>query len=1347
MRSNPRRLSHVLRGLLAAQALGIFAVTALAPTTVRAAPITPPASLAQTPLFVQSPPAPNVFITIDNSGSMVEEVLPDPTDGTLPTRMFPITLRSPYNSTGDGQPTTNLTGTALKFVGFSHHINVASMRAAGQNLLYYDPRIRYRPWKTADTAGNFFSYPEAADPASGATTALYNPFFPSRGGLNLAANSIALSNYTVLENVATAGTGTYTARFDATNPTSALVAFALYYNFDTTLPNCNTSSPAASAADLNCYQRVEIKPSVGMYTIPAGNQRGQADEPGCALSGAVMQCDYNSEFKNFANWFTYYRARTLLARGAVGNAVADLGAGFRIGLGLINPTANSTGPADGYSSTTVRLGVRDFSGVNVQPFFNLLQNHDVAGSTPSGSALMEVGNYFDWKTTGGSPVATGPWSNDPGSGLTQFASCRQSYHVYSTDGYWNENADALFNGLAAPAQNADSTMYPPAAQPPICRDTAAPTGQPTCFRYDPTATGALSGPAFNSFGPPGPNNLGNPNNRRFPSPQPETLADIAMYFWYRDLQPGMPNTVAPSSADPAFWQHLSLMAIALAFTGTVTSQGDTFLNNLDSGAIDPSTGQPYAWPIRPGQPNGNLPQTADDLWHAAVNSRGRFLTANNPANLSTQLQAALNEIRSRAAVGAAAASSTAFLDTGNGVFTSEISQGTWSGNVYRREIDTTTMQFKTTDASGNPLPLDANGVPYEWRASDQLAVPTSRPIYTMRYGSTARDALVQFVPNNGTLGVDPTQMADLTATQGSATNVINYLRGDRTQELSAVPAGPFRDRPRLTSGVPGSLNDVFGTFANSSPIYVQADDFGYDFLPTTVPGQSTYLAFLRANQGSGTTPGRQATLWTGSNEGMFHAFNADTGAELFAYVPRAAVPNLQLLVDPKYTHRYIVDGVPAVGDAFIGPPGGGPAAWRTVVVSSLGAGGRALFAVDATNPANLATAGANNVYWEIGQQSMSAANFNLLGSTLGPAIIAFAKDNTLTAGGRWVAIFANGPASNAQRAALFVVDLQSGSVLSVLDTGSGDVNNPNGLSTPAPLYDVNRQLVAVYAGDLLGNVWKFDFSGNNPSTWNVAFGTNPLFTTRSPANVGPATSRDQPQPIFAKPLLRRHPDGGVMVLFGTGKLFEPGDRENSDVQSFYGVWDQPSATTGLTGNFRTNGTLVQQAITSMSGTPAMYFMTNLGVTYSAGQLGWFFDLGVTYSADANAVDTSTANQITPRERVIVPAISVGDNMFVQSFVPSIDSCDTAGVSFLYGLNFLTGGFLGTGSFNNVDNTGAISMPGSLGMLPFLERLAAGENPNDRTGRLFSIDLSGGLSNQQFNVGGLGAFRTWRQLLD
>src|SRR5262249_10222744 len=162
-------------------------------------------------------------------------------------------------------------------------------------------------------------------------------------------------------------------------------------------------------------------------------------------------------------------------------------------------------------------------------------------------------------------------------------------------------------------------------------------------------------------------------------------------------------------------------------------------------------------------------------------------------------------------------------------------------------------------------------------------------------------------------------------------------------------------------------------------------------------------------------------------------------------------------------------------------------------------------------------------------------------------------------------------------------------------------------------FDANRQLIAVYAGDLLGNMWKFDLGSPDKTNWKVAYSTTPIFTTRGPA-IG---SSDKAQPIFAKPLLRVHPDGGDMVLFGTGKLFAPGDRENQDVQSFYGIWD--NLTSVVTSNFRvTNGPLVQQAITSKStptqpdDPPSTYFMTQFGVQYSAGKRGWFFDLGVTY---------------------------------------------------------------------------------------------------------------------------------------
>jgi type IV pilus assembly protein PilY1 len=1352
MKSHKDRRPGFLQRLVASQVLlGICAAATLAPAMVRAAPIAPPASLVQVPLFLQGPPAPNVFITLDNSGSMAEEVLPDPDDSTGFQRLFPITLRSPYESSGDGQPTTNLSGGNLRFVGFSHHINVARFRSANVNLLYYDPRTRYLPWKTADATGQMFSYPNAGN------VALFNPVFPSRGGLDLTTSTVTLTGYTVLENdpAGTGGSASYTARFDAQNASSALTPFALYYKFDPTL--CNSATPAT---DLTCYVRVEIKPGVSSYAIPAGNQRAQG-EPGCTKStpDGAATCDYASEFQNFANWFQYYRARTLLARGAMSNAVADLGPGFRIGFGLLNATNNSTGPADGYSSVAVRLGVRDFTGASRKPFYDLLQNHDVGSSTPSGRALMEVGNYFDWKTGSGNASPTGPWSNDPASGATEFAACRRSYHIYTTDGYWNENAGNLFNngsGLAGPAMDADTTMWPPAGSDPICRDGAVRAGQfGKCqgvqgtltggFRYDPSAAGATSGPAFDQFGKAGSNNLGNPNNRRFVSSESRSLADIAMYFWYRDLQPSMLNLIAPSTADPSFWQNLTTITVALGLTGTKTSLGDTFLTGLDDGAIDPATGRPYAWPTGLN-PNGSDPKTLDDLWHAAVNGHGQFLIANNARELSSQLAALLQDIRARSAIGSAAASSTAFLETGTGIFMAEIIQGNWSGNVYRRVIDPATKDFATT-FGGVTLPLDANSKPYVWRASDQLAAPGVRPIFTMRTGSLARAPLVDFMPGGTTTGVDGSQMAALAAPPlASATDVINYVRGDRSKEVSF--GGTLRDRPRQ-SGAAGSLNNVFGTFANSSPIYVRDDDFGYDFLPVTTPssGRESYLAFLRANQGTTATPGRTATIWSSSNEGMMHAFDAITGAELFAYVPRAAIPNLPALVDPKFQHRFIVDGVPALGDAYIVPPGGGTVGWRTVVVSSLGAGGRAVFALDATKPSDLVAAGAGNVYWEVGQESLSAADFDLLGYTLGPAFIARVKDNSVASGGRWVAVFGNGPESGSNRAALFVVDLQDGSAVKVFDTGNGDATNPNGLSTPAPLFDANRQLIGVYAGDLRGNVWKFDLSGANSSAWSVAFNTSPLFTTRSPDNVGPAATLGKPQPIFAKPLLRRHTDGGIMVLFGTGKLISPGDRESEDVQTLYGVWDKPNETGGMTGNFRTAGTLTQQAITAKLTTDGTYLMTNFGVNYAGGQRGWFVDLGVTYSASTSAVNTGSANQVTPRERMLVQPAGIGEGVLAQSFVPSVDSCDLAGVSYLYGLNFMTGGFVGTGSFNNIDRSGAVAMPGALGFLSLFNRSPDGSMSGSRSVSVFQTSLAGDLSFVQFNVPGLGAFRTWRQLLD
>jgi len=1282
MRQSERPIPNAVRRLLCGQVLGIYLAMSWAPAAF-AAPTTPPASLAQEPQFLQRQPDPNVFVTVDNSGSMLADFLPDAPGFPIVDRLFPVPLGSPYASTGDGSPNTNLSG-ARQFQGFAHAIDVARARSASQNLMYYNPRLRYRPWIGTDVNGNAFAN---ANPSA----ALFNPYHPSRGGLNLASGTI---NGGVSGTPANSGepafTGSYTAPSVSGTPT-----FAVYYLFDTANANCD-----GTAADLDCYTRVEVVPSVSAYMVPTPNQR---DDPGCTTTAGTTVCSYAAEIQNFANWFQYYRSRTLLARGAMGHAMAALGNGFRVGLGTIN---NGTITVDGFSSNTVLLGVRPFAGAFRTDFYNRLNNHDVGGNTPSGRALYQVGDYFAWTNGGGAPHPNGPWADNPGSGDGKFAACRQSYHVYSTDGYWNETRSSLFSGLPSGVQNADNTTGPV-----ICPPGGSGSA---CYQYDPAkTTGAFS------------TGLDNPNNRRYVGTEAQTLADIAMYFWYRDLQPGMPNIVTPSTANPAFWQNLSIMAVALALVGQKTGQGDTFLSNLDSGSDN--------WPTV----NILTPSAADDLWHAAINSRGRLLVANDPQELSARLSQALREIIERANSGSAATATTAFLDVGNGVFTTEFSQGTWTGNLYRREIDPATLQFK-----------DFGGNRWLWRASDRLPAPGARRIFTLRPDGSR----VEFAPESGSAGVSSSQMAELSSNpSASAADVINYLRGDRSKERSAIPPGNLRDRPR------GANSNVLGSIINSSPLYVKDDDFALDLLPSGTPGRDTYQAFVRANSGTSTVAGRTPLIWVGSNAGMFHAFNANTGVEVFAYVPRSIIRNLPELTKPDYAHRYFVDGVPASGDAYIAPNGIGSASWRTVVIGSLGAGGRSVFAIDATDPATL---GAGSIMWELDATSLSSSSYQYLGHVFGPAFTARAKN------GKWVAVFGNGPESDNQRAALFIVDLETGNPIRIIDTGDGDSSNPNGLSTPAPAFDANQQLIGVYAGDLRGNLWKFDLSNTDPTSWNVALGGQPLFQARNLAG--------QRQPIFARPLLRRHPNGGAMVIFGTGKLFSPGDKDNSDVQTLYGVWDKPSAVP-LGATFRSGTDMVQQAITQkdvfdpsvVGDEPTNYRLTNFPVNYGAGQRGWYLDLGVQYSVAGSAVNTASAQVVTPRERMVVSPIQLGMNLLAQSFIPSTDPCSPGGDSFLYRLDLLTGSFIGARSFGDPDS-GAIQVPGSFGLLPFYSRTGASVPPPGAGGTqpppppacppgatctcppgfdyIFSTGIDGSISGRCVPRGGIGAVRTWRQII-
>src|SRR5690606_8747070 len=130
---------------------------------------------------------------------------------------------------------------------------------------------------------------------------------------------------------------------------------------------------------------------------------------------------------------------------------------------------------------------------------------------------------------------------------------------------------------------------------------------------------------------------------------------------------------------------------------------------------------------------------------------------------------------------------------------------------------------------------------------------------------------------------------------------------------------------------------------------------------------------------------------------------------------------------------------------------------------------------------------------------------------------------------------------------LFVYDVTDGDLLAkiVADSSGG-----NGMSSPrAADMDGDGKVDYVYAGDLKGNVWKFDFSSDNPNDWRVDTDVGGPLCVATDAS-------DTRQPITGGLALAREPGTNkIWLTFGTGKLITIADLSSTDMQSWYGIID------------------------------------------------------------------------------------------------------------------------------------------------------------------------------------------------
>ncbi|GAB3343419.1 PilC/PilY family type IV pilus protein [Marilutibacter aestuarii] len=437
-------------------------------------------------------------------------------------------------------------------------------------------------------------------------------------------------------------------------------------------------------------------------------------------------------------------------------------------------------------------------------------------------------------------------------------------------------------------------------------------------------------------------------------------------------------------------------------------------------------------------------------------------------------------------------------------------------------------------------------------------------------------------------------------------------------------------------------SSLFGDIVNSSPVYVES--------------------------------GTDKTIYVGANDGMLHAINAVDGTERFTYVPRlldmSRLKELSRRVD--FVHQYFVDG-PVVVSTRTQTPG------KNLLVGTLGRGGRGVYGLDVTNPTTFASTGRS---WEY-------AGDNDMGMVLGKPLIA--KVN-LSGTDTMVAIVGNGINSPNGRSALFVINLETGALVQKIATNT-EVDN--GLSMPSGV-DANGdgRIDTVYAGDLQGNVWRFDLSATTSSTWSASR----LFTATYSAD---PTRR---QPITGGITVAYNPATyNPWVFFGTGRYILETDPSDVSVQTWYGIEDSGTAVTG-------RSALKERSIELagvLGGNPVRAFGESVAGDMNTLK-GWYVDLLTPPSDTAEG------------ERMIGDQFVVSGNVLVaSSIIPVSDGCDTTGRGYLNFIDAFTGGAVGS-PFIDANGDGVIDENDTLGSD------TDGDGTNDATTPVGSIDLGLGM---------------------
>lgn len=461
----------------------------------------------------------------------------------------------------------------------------------------------------------------------------------------------------------------------------------------------------------------------------------------------------------------------------------------------------------------------------------------------------------------------------------------------------------------------------------------------------------------------------------------------------------------------------------------------------------------------------------------------------------------------------------------------------------------------------------------------------------------------------------------------NAQRLVQYMRGDQSLE-------------KFTAGLRVRGDNMLGPIVNATP-WLHSAPAAY-FLETQSPGYRAFvtahkdrpsLLWVAANDGMlhafnpvdltetfAYVPGMIANrlaeipLQRGGT-GRTYVSTTSGGATTTSNFTSGTTE-----VQPEGTVWAYVDGNPFTADIKLGittdsstgVENGGT--WATYLFSALGRGGRGVFALDVTGAANatswtsLNEGNANSIFkWQFTadddiQTGETVSDLGYIVGDIGSNINSGQANPIVKLNnGKFGLLLNNGPKSASGKAVLYLLFVDgpdastgkwsritsstpTGQYVKIVAAQAPTDGTKNGLSTPLWIdRDNNGTADVVYAGDLKGNMWKFDISSSSASDWKVAYKTGagvnrPLFTAQYSTTVN-GTITTKSLPITAAPEYVYPAFDGLIINFGTGNAFETGDFPMDGVQQrFYGLWDRPAfATSSDTGT----GPLIPTSLTTL----------------------------------------------------------------------------------------------------------------------------------------------------------------------